>query len=122
MASDSFRRVTLLFPVGYVDDPVMILADTAAFLFVPVGGICGTPPVPSTVNFGGKTASIFRVYFRPVSFYSLPETAGIRWNIPRILEVPAGSARRNHRPGQFQIFGLREEILLGEFRMSNIYI
>jgi hypothetical protein len=78
---------------------VIILVDTAGFLFFPVAGICGMAPVPGTVNSGRNTASDFRVFFRQVPFESLPETAGIRWNIPRILEVPVGSARRNDRPG-----------------------
>jgi hypothetical protein len=68
----------------------MILADTAAFPFVPVGVICGTPPVPGTVNSGGKTVSIFRVYFRSVPFYSLPETAGISLEYTK---DPGGSGR-----------------------------
>ncbi len=77
----------------------MIMVDTAGFLFFPVAGICGKAPVSGTVNSGRNTASGFRVFFRQVPFESLPETAGIRWNIPRILEVPVGSARRNDRPG-----------------------
>ncbi len=43
------------FSIGYEDDPVMILADTAVFLSVPVAEICGTPPVPGTISFGGNS-------------------------------------------------------------------
>jgi hypothetical protein len=32
----------------------------------PVTGICGTSAIPVSIKAGGKTASIFRVYFRPV--------------------------------------------------------
>jgi hypothetical protein len=56
------------FPVGYDDVSVVILADIATFLLLPVAEICGTFPVSVRVKSDGKTASIFRVYFQPVPF------------------------------------------------------
>ena len=54
------------FPVGYDDFSVIIPADRVSFLLLPVAGISRTPRVPVRVKSGGKTASIIRVYFRPV--------------------------------------------------------
>ncbi len=54
------------FPLGYDGDSMSILPDMVTFRFFPVAGIYGTSAVPVRVNSGGNTASIFRIYFRPV--------------------------------------------------------
>jgi hypothetical protein len=84
------------FPFRYGIVPMGTLQDIES-IFYPAPESCRMSPVPLPGNSGRKTASIFRIYFRPVPLQSSLETAGIQRKRPIFLEDPAGSACRNHR-------------------------
>ncbi len=86
-------------PAGYGDIPVVFRRDMGGSVFFPVTGNTRTLPVPVREISDGNTASIFRIFFRPVPLESGAETAGIGGNERRFLKDPVGSGCDNHRPG-----------------------
>jgi len=86
-------------PEGYCEIPLLIQQDMSVSVLFPVSGNIRMVTVPVRWNSGGNTASIFRIFFRPVPLQSGLETAGISGNKQRFLQDPAGSGCGKHRPG-----------------------
>ena len=106
-----FTRIRV-FPLSFLRDPVMFPwfsgGKRPISCIFPVTGYSRKRTVPGTEFSRGNTASMFRVYFRPVPAGNQPEPAGIRGKKRRFLRDPSGSVGGKHRPGQKFVEQLRD--------------